>query len=67
MSRQTEYLNLRIPPELMRALRREAHKSMLTVSAYVRLVLAQHVGLIESPSVLVDTRAEYTTQEAHNG
>jgi len=57
-------LRLRIPQSLMDELAKRANGQMLTVSAYVRLVLAQHVGMIEKPSVLVDTREPYTTQEA---
>lgn len=62
MSTLDGILRLRIPQQLMDELARRANGQMLTTSAYVRLVLAQHVGLIEPPNVLVDTRAEYKTE-----
>lgn len=54
-----ETLRLRVPKKLMVELDRHARAQYLTVSAYVRLILAEHVGLIEPPSVLVDSRAVY--------
>ena len=63
MPEMTETLRLRVPERLLKALNREAHRRMLTTSAYVRLILAEHTGLIEPPNVLVDTRAPYDAQE----
>jgi hypothetical protein len=57
-------LRVRMPQAMIDKLAREANLQMLTLSGYVRLALAQHIGMIEPPSVLVDTRAEYVTQEA---
>ena len=62
MAGMEETLRLRVPEALLLALNREARKQMLTTSAYVRLVLAQHVGLIEPPTVLVDPATEYGTE-----
>ena len=66
MAQSGDTLRLRIAPELMAALNKSANAQMLTTSAYVRLILAQHVGLIERPSVLVDLSTEYNTKEAHD-
>jgi len=52
-------LRLRMPQTMIDHLAREANEQMLTLSAYVRLVLARHLGLIEPPSVLVDPAVEY--------
>ncbi len=52
-------LRVRIPQPLMDELAKQANSQMLTVSAYVRLVLAQHVGLIKPPTLLIDTKTEY--------
>ena len=58
----TATLRLRVPKKLLTELERNAQAQFLTVSAYVRLILAQHVGLIESPSVLVDSSVPYGTE-----
>jgi hypothetical protein len=62
----TEVLTVRVPTALYRELAKRANGQMLTMSSYVRLLLAQRVGLIESPSVLVDPSPEYQTTEVND-
>ena len=44
--RLTEMIQLRAPNRLARALEREARRRMMTKSAYIRLVLAERLGLL---------------------
>ena len=66
MSQLDEILRLRVPGALIDALSKRANEKMLTLSAYARLVLAQHVGMVEPPNFLVDTPTEYNTEGADN-
>ena len=52
-------LRVRMPQVMIDKLAKEANLQMLTLSGYGRLALAQHIGMIEPPSVLVDTKELY--------
>jgi len=52
-------LRVRMPQMMIDKLAKRANLQMLTLSGYVRLALAQHIGMIEPPSVLVDTKELY--------
>ena len=52
-------LRVRMPQVMIDKLAKRANLQMLTLSGYVRLALAQHIGMIEPPSVLVDTKEPY--------
>ena len=52
-------LRVRMPQVMIDKLAKAANLQMLTLSGYVRLALAQHIGMIEPPSVLVDTKELY--------
>jgi len=64
MGELTEVLRILVTPEFKKQLEDESEARMISVSAFVRLALAQHIGMIEPPSVLIDTREPYSTKEA---
>ena len=62
MTQMDSYLNLRVPDKLMEKLRQESKRRMISVSALVRLTLAEGLGMVEPPTVLVDPATEYETE-----
>ena len=62
MVQMDSHLNIRIPEAVMDRLRRESRRRMISTSALVRMLLAEGLGMVEPPTVLVDPATEYETE-----
>jgi hypothetical protein len=52
LDRLTETIQLRAPIRLTRALEIEARRRMMTKSTYIRVVLAERLGLLNDSNVM---------------